>query len=430
MNQLPTSAKLYIISIIVLAVFFSFFLAINFTMPNIYLLLLFVLLSFLTESLTIRFSNEAAVSISFATVFSAILILGPLGAVISSSLGIMLRYVKTPDGALRHIFNTPIYKILFNGSMLIIYVGISSIVYYSFDVRVADPLFYNNFFALFSTIATYLLVNTIIITGLFTLLQKKSFFTLFFSKFLWAIPNLLVIAILGVFISLLYLNYGVLIMLLFFTPLLFARHSFQLYVDLKNYYMQTMAALANAVEAKDKYTKGHSERVSFLAEEFGKYIKLKPKQINILRKAGLLHDIGKIGIDNSILNKPAKLTNNEMLSIKEHPELGVKILKDVNFLKGVHEAILHHHERYDGTGYPHRLSGKQIPFNAAILTVIDSYDAMTSDRAYRSALPFQEAINILKQEAGIQFHPYISEKFVEMITTTTDERIINFKQTM
>ena len=430
MNQLPTSAKLYIISIIVLAVFFSFFLAINFTMPNIYLLLLFVLLSFLTESLTIRFSNEAAVSISFATVFSAILILGPLGAVISSSLGIMLRYVKTPDGALRHIFNTPIYKIFFNGSMLIIYVGISSIVYYSFDVRVADPLFYNNFFALFSTIATYLLVNTIIITGLFTLLQKKSFFTLFFSKFLWAIPNLLVIAILGVFISLLYLNYGVLIMLFFFAPLLFARHSFQLYVDLKNYYMQTMAALANAVEAKDKYTMGHSERVSFLAEEFGKYIKLKPKQINILRKAGLLHDIGKIGIDDSILNKPAKLTNNEMLSIKDHPELGVKILKDVNFLKGVHEAILHHHERYDGTGYPHGLSGKQIPFNAAILTVVDAYDAMTSDRAYRSALPFQEAIDTLKQEAGIQFHPYISEKFVEMITTTTDERIINFKQTM
>ncbi|MGV8146868.1 MAG: HD-GYP domain-containing protein [Alkaliphilus sp.] len=426
MNQLPKNAKFYIFSIIVLAVFFSFFLVSNYPMPNIYILLLFIFLSFLTESLTVRFSNEAAVSVSFAVFFSAIVILGPLGAVISSSLGIMLRYVKIADNRTSHILNTSIYKTLFNGAMVTLCVGISSIIFYSFYVYIADPFFYNNMFALSATIFAYLIINTVIITGLFTLLRKKNFFSLFLNKFLWAVPNLLVIAILGVFISLLYLHYGVLIMLLFFAPLLFARHSFQQYIDLKSYYMQTMTALANAVEAKDKYTKGHSERVSFLAEEFGKYMHCSPKRISILKKAGLLHDIGKIGIADSILNKSGSLTDKEMSAIKNHPELGVKILKDINFLKGVQEAILHHHERYDGTGYPHGLSGEQIPLNAAILTVVDAYDAMTSDRAYRDALSTQEAINTLKSETG-QFNPKISMKFAEMLLTTKNEKIINLK---
>lgn len=428
MNQLPKNAKLYLITVIITAVFFSFFLANNYPMPNTYVLLLFVFLSFLTESLTIRFTNEASVSISFAVFFSSIIILGPLGATISAALGIMFRYVKTSDGASRHVLNTPLYKILFNGSMAALSVGISAVIYYSFDVQIADPHFYNNFLAIFCVILTCLVVNTTLVTGLFAFLQKNPFLSLFISNFIWTVPNLLIISILGIFLSILYLNYGVSIMLLFFAPLIFARHSFQLYIDIKNYYMQTMTALANAVEANDKYTKGHSERVSFLAEEFGKHTNMKSADISVLKKAGLLHDIGKIGISDSILNKPAKLTNEEMLAIKDHPELGVKILKDVNFLKGVHEAILHHHERYDGAGYPHGLVGGQIPLNAAVLTVVDAYDAMTSDRAYRDALTTQEAINTLKQEAGRQFHPLIAEEFAEMITTTKNEEIVNLKQ--
>ena len=180
-------------------------------------------------------------------------------------------------------------------------------------------------------------------------------------------------------------------------------------------YFQTMLALAEAIELKDPYTRGHSERVSIFAVELAKKIGLSPREQEQLRIAGILHDIGKVAIDSSILVKPAKLTPEEYAIMKKHPEMSVKIIEPIEFFKDVRPIILHHHERYDGTGYPDGLSGNDIPLGARILAVADTVEAMTSDRAYRKARSIDEVIAELERCSGTQFDPSLASAFIDIL---------------
>jgi putative nucleotidyltransferase with HDIG domain len=189
----------------------------------------------------------------------------------------------------------------------------------------------------------------------------------------------------------------------------------KLYSDMKENYIRTIKALAIAVDAKDTYTHGHSENVMNIAEEIAKEMNIDEKLVGIIRDAGLLHDIGKIGIPGYILNKPGPLTYEEFNGImKTHSNLGANIVKDVPFLHDLHKLILHHHEHYNGCGYPEGLRGEQIPVGARILHVADAFEAMTSNRPYRNSLGKTEAIKRLKEGSGQQFDPAVISAFLSI----------------
>lgn len=186
--------------------------------------------------------------------------------------------------------------------------------------------------------------------------------------------------------------------------------------QIKEEYKETVMALANAIEAKDEYTKGHCERVTYYAVKIAEKMNLKSTDIEKIEIAGLIHDIGKIGIPMEVLNKNGKLTNEEYEIIKKHPTIGYNIIKDLKFLKDSGQILFQHHERIDGKGYPQGLSGNEIDDYAAIISVADSYDAMTSSRPYRRVpLTKEEAINQLVINKGTQFKPEIVDIFIEIL---------------
>ncbi|WP_434578275.1 HD domain-containing phosphohydrolase [Thermoanaerobacterium thermosaccharolyticum] len=187
-----------------------------------------------------------------------------------------------------------------------------------------------------------------------------------------------------------------------------------LYDNLRNWYLRTIDALAYAVEAKDRYTKGHSLRVSKYAAIIGESMGLPKDEIEKLKIAGILHDIGKIGISDKILTKPGKLTKEEYDKIKQHPSISRKILEPIGLSKDIIDGIEKHHERYDGKGYPFGLNDDNIPLIAAILCVADSFDAMTSDRSYRKGMPFDEAVNELLKYKGTQFNPRVVDSVMSI----------------
>ncbi|MEE2855974.1 MAG: HD domain-containing phosphohydrolase [Planctomycetota bacterium] len=174
---------------------------------------------------------------------------------------------------------------------------------------------------------------------------------------------------------------------------------------------QTVEALLVALESKDRYLNGHSARVRDMAVKLGEISGLDRGQLRSLSHAALLHDIGKIGVHEDILNKAGVLTDNEYEIIKKHPQMSADIIAPVPFLNPSLKGVLHHHENWDGTGYPEGLSGEQIPLMARIIAVVDAFDAMTSDRSYRGALSEVEAIDRIRAGSGSQFDPRIAQLF-------------------
>lgn len=183
--------------------------------------------------------------------------------------------------------------------------------------------------------------------------------------------------------------------------------------DLRRLFTGSIKALAHALEAKDEYTQGHSARVAEVSVAISKHLSLPEDQVQHIWLAGYLHDIGKIGIKEAVLNKPGKLDKAEWELIQQHPVFAGHILGPIPELSDIIEIVVHHHERYDGSGYPDGLEGSSIPLGARILSVADAYDALTSRRPYRDALDVCEAIRILEEASGTQFDPVLVRAFVD-----------------
>jgi putative nucleotidyltransferase with HDIG domain len=186
--------------------------------------------------------------------------------------------------------------------------------------------------------------------------------------------------------------------------------------ELRDSYDGTLEALVNALDARDQETKGHSIRVSKymmdIAREMG--VVEGSTQWLDMQRGSLLHDVGKIGVSDTILLKPGKLTEDEWAFMRQHPEIGYNMLRQVKFLEGPAEIILAHHERWDGEGYPRGLREEEIPLGARIFPVVDTFDAMTSDRPYRKALPTQVAMTEILKYSGTQFDPRVVEAFLDI----------------
>ena len=180
-------------------------------------------------------------------------------------------------------------------------------------------------------------------------------------------------------------------------------------------YLATIQSLASAIDAKDPYTRGHSQRVSYWSVEIGKELQLAPAELQALEYGGLLHDVGKIGITEPILRKAAPLTAEEMEVMRAHPSIGGEILKDVEFLREAARAVRSHHERWDGTGYPEGLAGEDIPLVARIVNAADTWDACRSHRPYQVAMGVPEALAVMERLRGSQLDPTVHDAVVRVM---------------
>ncbi|MBI4790483.1 MAG: GAF domain-containing protein [Chloroflexi bacterium] len=189
----------------------------------------------------------------------------------------------------------------------------------------------------------------------------------------------------------------------------------ELFAELENSYLQSVLSLANAVDAKDTYTAIHAERLAEMAVAVGGVLGLSARELEDVRYGALLHDIGKIGVPDAILQKPGPLTEPEWVEMRRHPEVGAQIIQPIPRLAGAALVVRHHHERYDGTGYPDRLAGQAIPLAARVLTVVDAYTAIVDKRVYKAACSHAHAIAEIRKHAGTQFDPRVVDAFLDSI---------------
>ena len=200
-----------------------------------------------------------------------------------------------------------------------------------------------------------------------------------------------------------------------------AMENANLYRRLKEAFLQTAEALAEAVNSRDPYTGGHVRRVVDYSLKIAKSLDLPDKETEDLRLAAILHDIGKIGIDDAILRKSGALDTNEKTMMKKHPAIGARILEHIEEMEGVIQGVRHHHERFNGSGYPDGLKGKNIPLNARIIAISDAFDALTTDRPYNRAIEKNAALKRLKEVGGTQFDPLLTEEFCLAMEEEEDE---------
>lgn len=409
--------KVYVAILILLGFLLFIYTFNNANDVNLFDVIVFAVLSIIAESLLIPTPGERGLSVGFAIALAVILVFGIPEAIWISSIGVMLRVMKY-NGKTYHIFNFPLEKTLFNGANITISVGLAGLCYESLGAIPGIIDINTSALAIIVSVIVYILTNAVIMSILMHLITGERFLTNCYKNIVWVVKDYIAMAPMAILMALAYINYKIIGVLLFLGPLLFARYAFKLYIDMRGIYVDTVKSLSQAIEAKDSYTNGHSQRVGEYACSLAERLGLSQKRIENLRIAAILHDIGKIGIDESILNKPGRLTEEEFDKIKQHPTIGVKIIKDIDFLKDVSGIILSHHERYDGTGYPEGRDHENIMLEAQILSIADVFDALTSERPYRNAMTVEEALEIIENGKGSQFDYKLADTFIKMIKKT------------
>lgn len=370
-------------------------------------LLFFIIISIMAEFIPVSLPEGGEITITFPIDFVVILVYGPaLAMIVSAFSSIGLLFNKN---------DKKIEKVLFNASQFSIASGLAALVYQYSGGIIGKINFID--FILPATICafTYCLINSFLVTVVISLDNEESITKVYRVNIKETFPSYLAEAPLGFIMAIIYVEIGILGILLFFFPLLLARRSFELYTKMRKMYLGTIRTLAAAIDAKDPYTHGHSERVSKMAIKLARKLDYLELEIEFIEYAAILHDIGKIGIEDHILGKKDKLTDQEYEKVKQHPVIGAKIIGSIEFLKKCSNAVLHHHERYDGKGYPDGLKGEKISKCARLLAIVDSYDAMNSDRPYRKKLSEPEILNELDTQAGKQFDPEMVKVFISLL---------------
>ena len=383
-------------------------------------LLVFGILAIASESLPVALPKGGYVTVSYAVFLSA-LILFPLGVTLAATaLSGLIIFGKIA-------LEEPIYKRVFNASQYVLSLAGAYGVMNFF--RVTSVQFDSKSLILYLIASSvFMVINTTIVAIALGIILSKSPWSIWANNLRWGLPNFIALIPLGFLLALLYKNWGELGLFLLFIPLLASRHSFQLYVDMRENYLNTVEALVQALEAKDTYTSGHSERVGKLVVAMAEEIKMSEEKIQSLKYAAVLHDVGKIGVSEIILNKEGKLLDSEWEAIRSHPVIGQTIIKGIKFLFDIGLIVRHHHEHYDGMGYPDGIKGIEIPLESRIIAVADTYDAITSDRSYRKGSTHDEAIAELKKVSGSQLDPELVEIFCKVVTSELTVRTVSADQ--
>lgn len=370
-------------------------------------LVFFIIISILAEFVPVSLPAGGEITIAFPIDFVVILVYGPALAMLIAVSGIIWELFKK---------NRIWYKTAFNAAQYALATGLSGLVYqFSGGVVGGEQNFFKFAIPAAFCAISYCLINSVLVTGVLSIDANISVTRVYMVNIKETLPSYLAEAPLGFIMAIIYIEIGILGILLFFLPLFLARRSFELYSRMRKMYLDTIRTLAAAIDAKDPYTHGHSDRVSKMAVRLARKLDFYEMEIEYIEYASILHDIGKIGIEDRILGKKGKLTDEEYGKIKEHPVIGANIIESIEFLRKCSKAVLHHHERYDGKGYPDGLKGDEIPKFARLLAIVDAYDAMNSDRPYRSRLSAKDILSELENETGKQFDPKMVKVFISLL---------------
>lgn len=259
-------------------------------------------------------------------------------------------------------------------------------------------------------------VNAALLSYAISSERGVTFASVWTSSLAWAFPMQIALTFLGASIAQV-ISIQPLSVLLFFFPLVVSRQVYLRYVNLKEAYLDTVRSLVGTLEAKDEYTRGHSDRVASFAEQVARSMEMSDEEIERIRIAAQLHDLGKVAMADSVLHKPGRLSAAELEEIRTHPEIGASIVERVPALRDLATVVRHHHERFDGGGYGYGLAGEEIPLEARILAVVDSFDAMTTARPYRSAMSVSDAIHEMNACSGAQFDPVVVGHLIKILQT-------------
>ncbi len=420
MRALPAAAQAYIVTVITVGavVFASTLQSTQVDAPYLFLALL--LMSNVSSAFKVALlaASGSTLSVSYAVDFAALLLLGPnpttLIAVSSAWSQCTIR-MKQP---------TPLYRTLFSMASLAITVRAAGFAYE--QLGGVPGVFTNSFAvaaALVGAATTYFLFNTFLVSCAIALSTRQPIVASWQQNFLWSAPSYFVGAAVAFLTGLAVINLGIVVGMLFIVaPGYLIYRTYQVYIgriederrhveEMSDLHLATIEALALAIDAKDQTAQSHIRRVQIYAAGLAKALGMPEQEIQGVKTAALLHDIGKLAVPEHILSKPGPLTQEEFQKIRIHPQVGAEIISAVPFPYPVAPLILSHHERWDGRGYPQGLRGEDIPLGARILTVVDYFDALTSDRPYHRAMEHEAALSVLEQESGKALDPRVLTMF-------------------
>ncbi|MEN6339521.1 MAG: HD-GYP domain-containing protein [Clostridiaceae bacterium] len=370
----------------------------------------------LCHMLPIYITADKTMEISFVAVIACVVTKGVALSIVLFAMSTVLAFLQ--DTKTRKYYSpwarAPL-KELFNVSNVLVSNWIGGILYNWIVPNAGGQVFaWRVVFGavVFSCVAIF--VNLVFFILYYKLSEKGNFFVLLRDNIGGILPNIVATIPLGLLIGyILTQSNAYLWMVLFMAPLMLARYSFKIYLDSHTILLRTIASLVEAIEAKDQYTRGHSQRVAYISNALCKALKCPKRFTDQVTMAALLHDTGKIGVDDAILRKPGPLTKEEYDIIKQHPVVGRRIIESINLPQAVNDAVLYHHRRFDGTGYPEEgPAAGELPLSAAILAVADCYDAMITDRPYRKGMTKDEARKIIEDVAGTQLDPKVVKVFM------------------
>ena len=364
----------------------------------------FILLIVIADLVNVTLPHGgASISVSTPITFASIVIFGAYPAAWMEAVSAII-----VEGLVNR---RPLEKVFFNVPVLALSTGVAGIVFQSlpFSKGLTSPLF---LIPLVICGIVHWLVNTSLVSTIIGLSDGRNPLRIWRSNYFWNLRHLVAFVPLTAILILVYRFAAPWTLALFIIPLLLLRYAYRLYLDMKETHIATLTALTSALDAKDAYTHGHSYRVSRYALTLGRVLGLSGKRMELLEYAALLHDIGKIGVSGDIISKDGKLTDDEYSAMKAHPDIGAKIIERLKFLNEAAQIVKYHHERPDGKGYPDGLKGEAIPFEARILHVCDTLDAMTSTRSYRKARDIEETMAEFKRCRGTQFDPEVVDALV------------------
>ncbi|GAA0773597.1 HD-GYP domain-containing protein [Clostridium subterminale] len=418
MNSIPSKQKRFFILIYIVTII-SFIVPIiegqiKIQVSNYANIIVFIILTAITESFTVYFRNMSF-STSFAVTIASYILFGPFQCIIILVLGFLFRVMKIDNGKYKHIFNTPLYGTLFNCCALILPVVAGSFFYKLLGGQFSLSFIFSNIGPLIVFCFAFIIVNSLIMSILMSIVTNKNILFCFIGNIRMGILNSVVMIPIGILLALVFIKYGYLGIVFIAFPLLLIRYTLLLYTSSKSQFIDTVEALMNAIDARDQYTEGHSRRVAEISVAIAKELKYNQWNIEQLGIAAMLHDVGKIGVSDAILNKPGKLTDEEFDAIKGHPEIGIKIIKDIKNIDYVYPVVRNHHERYDGKGYPDGKKGDELPLNVYIVQLADTVDAMASDRPYRKGLSESVILEEINKYSGTQFHPKVAETYLRIV---------------
>ena len=352
-------------------------------------------------------NSMGTVSVSLPMAYTVTVLYGQQAGIWAAAIGTLRRVDFTRK-------NPPKY-VLFNRAMIAISMLMFCRVYSFMSGTYGAVEFPRGVVPFVVAACVYTLTNAVVATGWWTAHSGQSFWDIWRSNIRWGLPNMIALVPVAMVMVLAAQQGGPWLLSLFYLPIMVSKYSLDKYVELRSAYNEMATALSNAIDARDAYTRGHSERVAHYAAMLAKQLKLPDDRVDIIRYVGLLHDVGKVGIRDEIMKKPGRYTLEEYEEMKAHARIGADMLAGLKFLGKGQDWVRYHHERWDGKGFPEGLSGEQIPLEARILACADSFDAMTTDRPYKAKMDFQAAKQELIRCSGTQFDPKVVEAMLKVI---------------